>query len=98
MPRPHFLIVGLMLASATIARSLPVLADPPVRSILPPSPISSTQAKPAVLARDFGRLPLSFESNRGQADAKVRFLNHSGGSALFLTPTEAVFTLPTKTL
>jgi hypothetical protein len=98
MPRSNFLLVGLMLASATITISLPVLADPPVRSILPPAPISPTQAKPTVLARDFGRLPLSFESNRGQADAKVRFLNHSGDSALFLTPTEAVFTLPTKTL
>jgi hypothetical protein len=98
MPRSNFLLVGLMLASATSTISLPVLGDPPIRSILPPAPIPPKQAKPAVLARDFGRLPLSFESNQGQADAKVRFLTHHGDSALFLTPTEAVFTLPTKTL
>jgi hypothetical protein len=38
-------------------------------------------------------MPLTFESNQGQADRRVRFLAHSGESTLFLTPTEAVFTM-----
>src|SRR5262245_25472488 len=38
----------------------------------------------------YGRLPLSFEANRGQADARVKFLARGSGYGLFLTPTEAI--------
>ncbi len=41
----------------------------------------------------YGRLPLSFEANRGQADPRVRFLSRGNGSTLFLTSTEAVLAL-----
>jgi hypothetical protein len=36
---------------------------------------------------------LSFEANQGQTDAQVRFLSRGAGYALFLTPTEAAFSL-----
>ena len=36
--------------------------------------------------------PLLFEANRGQVDARVKFLSRSSDSALFLTPTAAVLT------
>ncbi|MFL6194677.1 MAG: SBBP repeat-containing protein [Thermoanaerobaculia bacterium] len=39
---------------------------------------------------DWGRRPLAFESNRGQAGAAVKFLARAPGYSLFLTPTEAV--------
>ncbi len=39
------------------------------------------------------RLPLAFESNRGQTDRRVRFVAHQPDSTLFLTPAEAVFSL-----
>lgn len=42
------------------------------------------------LARSFGNLPLSFEANQGQTDARVRFLARGRGYALFLTGNEAV--------
>jgi len=42
---------------------------------------------------NYGKLPLSFEANQGQADAQVRFLAHGQGYTLFLTPTEAVLSL-----
>ncbi len=42
---------------------------------------------------DYGRLPLSFEANRGQTDEQVEFLSRGNGYALFLTPNEAVLTL-----
>ena len=45
--------------------------------------------------RAAGSLPLSFESNEGQTNAKVRFLTHTADSALFFTPSEAVFTMAT---
>src|SRR5262245_18206707 len=38
----------------------------------------------------YGRLPLSFEANRGQADARVKFLARGSGYGLFLTTTEAI--------
>jgi len=36
-------------------------------------------------------LPLFFEANRGQTDARVKFLARSSGYTLFVTPTETVF-------
>jgi hypothetical protein len=62
---------------------------------------TALQAKPSVavathppqVREAYGHLPLSFEENRGQTDAKVRFLARGGGYSLFLTPTEAVLKL-----
>src|SRR5437899_2354900 len=48
--------------------------------------------KPQVLAA-YGKLPLSFEANEGQADPQVKFLSRGRGYTLFLTSTEAVLTL-----
>jgi hypothetical protein len=46
----------------------------------------------------YGRLPLSFELNQGQTDARVKFLARGHGYALFLTDNAAVFSFSeTKT-
>src|SRR5579862_2163374 len=45
------------------------------------------------LAEQLPKLPLSFEKNQGQADARVDFLSRGHGYALFLTPREAVLRL-----
>ena len=42
------------------------------------------------IAEHFGKLPLSFEINKGQMDQTVRFMAHGTGYDLFLTPTAAV--------
>jgi len=42
------------------------------------------------VAANFGKLPLSFELNKGQIDQSVKFLSHGAGYDLFLTSTEAV--------
>ena len=42
------------------------------------------------------QLPLIFEPNHGQADAKVRFLARGAGYSLFLEPTSAVLALQTS--
>ena len=61
--------------------------------------ISSTVAIPsqssaeASLARNFGKLPLSFEVNQGQSDPRVKFLSHGNGYSLFLTDSAAVLVL-----
>jgi len=45
----------------------------------------------------FGRLPLAFEPNQGQTDARVKFLAHGAGYGIFLTASEAVLSLPGAT-
>ncbi len=54
---------------------------------VPPTPA------PKQVAKSYGRLPLSFEANRGQTDGQVKFLSRGRGYTLFLTPTEAVLAL-----
>ena len=52
---------------------------------------SATRSK--LISAAYSKLPLSFEANVGQTDASVKFLSHSSGVSLFLTPTEAVLAL-----
>jgi hypothetical protein len=51
-------------------------------------PGSSSQA-----AQAYGRLPMTFELNRGQTDSRVDFLARGGGYTLFLSGEQAVFAL-----
>ncbi len=51
------------------------------------------QTARARLDANYGRLPLSFEANRGQADGRVKFLSRGRGYTLFLTADEAVLAL-----
>ena len=66
--------------------------------------ISSTVAIPsqssaeASVARNFGKLPLSFEVNNGQADPQVRFLSRGSGYSLLLTDRDALLTLSSKSV
>jgi hypothetical protein len=53
-------------------------------------------AEPVVRARaveSYGKLPLSFELNKGQTAPRVKFLSRGGGYSLFLTENEAVLAL-----
>jgi hypothetical protein len=45
------------------------------------------------LVESYGKLPLSFEINKGQADSQVKFLSRGSGYSLFLTGNEAVLSL-----
>ncbi len=51
---------------------------------------SLTQLK---VEESYGKLPLSFEANRGQTDERVNFLARGPGYSLFLTSGEAVLAL-----
>src|ERR1017187_6929371 len=60
------------------------------------SSVGARQADPNAQARildSYGKLPLSFEANHGQTDARVKFLSRTSGYSLFLTGNEAVLTL-----
>src|SRR5947209_2110353 len=50
-------------------------------------------ARQAHLSAAYGQLPLSFEANKGQTDARVNFLSRGAGYSLFLTPSRAVMEL-----
>jgi hypothetical protein len=42
---------------------------------------------------NYGKLPLSFEANQGQTDAKVKYLARGAGYSIFLSPGSATFSL-----
>jgi hypothetical protein len=60
----------------------------------PASPFPKTSpAQKAQIVENYGKLPLSFEANAGQADKSVKFLSRGSGYGLYLTRDEAVLTL-----
>src|SRR5438477_12664304 len=68
-------------------------ASPASRSVGASRP--SVAARPPILAvqEAYGRLPLSFEQNRGQASADVKYLSRGRGYTLFLTSQDVVLRL-----
>ena len=61
-------------------------------------PLANGLHTPATIARpsespDFGRLPLSFEPNRGQTDPSVRYMAHASGGTMYFTLSEVVLAL-----
>jgi len=58
-----------------------------------PRRVASAEPDRIRLAASYGRLPLTFEVNRGQTDARVKFLARGQGYTLFLTGNEAVLSL-----
>ena len=52
--------------------------------------VHTSQAR---LAQNYGKLPLSFELNKGQTDSQVKFLSRGHGYTMFLTQSEAVLSL-----
>jgi hypothetical protein len=56
-------------------------------------PVPSTDSNRTSIAKNYGKLPLSFEANQGQSDPQVRFLSRGNGYSLFLTDKEAVLAL-----
>src|SRR5580692_8502289 len=54
---------------------------------------SSSSAAASQTTPAFGKLPLSFEPNRGQADPRVQFVSRGPGYTLYLTPAEALLSL-----
>ena len=53
----------------------------------------ATPTDTAVVASEYGKLPLSFQTNQGQSDPQVRFTSRGNGYSLFLTDSAAVLSL-----
>src|SRR5712692_937462 len=98
MKRAYFICLFQCLTTTfLLAQSNPVpLTNQNARVV---SPISASEADPKAQAKileSYGKLPLSFEANHGQADGRVKFLSRTGGYTLFLTADEAVLALRGK--
>jgi hypothetical protein len=95
MKRAYFVCLFLCLTTIfLLSQPNPVPLINQSAGVVPP--ISASQADPkaqAGILDSYGKLPLSFEANHGQADARVKFLSRTGGYSLFLTGDEAVLTL-----
>jgi len=87
----------ILINAIALAQSIPVpLID---KSALVVRSISTSHIRPKAESRildSYGKLPLSFEANHGQADAQVKFLSRMGGYSLFLTGDEAVLAFSGK--
>ena len=82
MKRVFFVCLFLCLTTSLLSQSNPVSL-----------PIGASQADPKNHARildQYGKVPLTFEANHGQTDARVKFLSRTSGYSLFLTDNEAV--------
>jgi uncharacterized protein (TIGR03437 family) len=80
--------LGGVLLLAGLAAGL--VSVPPRLSIQSKSQASGAAVR---IEEAYGRLALSFEPNQGQTDARVRFVSHGPGYALFLTGDGAVLSL-----
>ena len=87
--------IRITLALAAFASTcLPAGASAPKAASSIAAARSATVSRATPLAHEaYGKLPLSFEANRGQADESVNFLARGPGYTLALSPTEAVFGL-----
>jgi hypothetical protein len=72
------------------SQSNPVASPNPESRIPNPGYGSPAQSR---LVESYGKLPLSFEINKGQTDSRVKFLSRGSGYSLFLTGNEAVLSL-----
>ncbi|HLL22192.1 MAG TPA: hypothetical protein VK427_08670, partial [Kofleriaceae bacterium] len=69
-----------------------------VPTLVAAKPASPTaKAQRATIAAAYGQLPLAFEANHGQHPQPVDFLARGPNYTLWLTPTEAVFSLRNAT-
>ena len=83
-------VVLLTVAASVYYRSASLKARPtsaPASSSLAGNPTSPAEAR---ASEAYGKLPLSFEANKGQSNAQVKFLSRGSGYSLFLTNEEAV--------
>jgi hypothetical protein len=60
---------------------------------VPASPVALQPAARSRINASYAALPLAFETNRGQTDPQVKYMARAGGYTLFLTSSEAVFSL-----
>jgi len=84
----HRWVVGLSVAAALMVGAS--AAPNPVKTKKSPSAPSAKATPVAKLRSSLLEMPLAFELNRGQTDAKVKFLTRAQNFTVFLMPGETV--------
>ena len=88
---PHEVMVFFRRTVSVIAIAVfPMLAAGATPAIGTASVANGSHAK---IEQQYGKLPLTFEANHGQADSQVKFLSHGDGYGLYLTSQAAVLFL-----
>ncbi len=96
VPRPRMSSVYVVLSVSILALAAFIFG--PSQRMIEASRLQSEDAQTERAARSrisemYGRLPLSFEANQGQADASVKFVSRGVGYQLYLTGNEATLAL-----
>src|SRR5580692_3526674 len=86
----------ILINGIALAQSTPVPLIDKSALVVPPIRTSHIHPAESRILDSYGKLPLSFEANHGQADAQVKFLSRMGGYTLFLTGDEAVLAFSGK--
>jgi hypothetical protein len=88
------LISTILLAQSSSSITDAVIKAPLIKQSAAVKGVSQPDlASQAKIREGYGKLPLSFEANQGQADSRVKFLTRTGAYSLFLTGDEAVLVL-----
>ncbi|HKQ52566.1 MAG TPA: hypothetical protein VJT74_09365, partial [Pyrinomonadaceae bacterium] len=91
MPRSRPVTYAVCLLAVILTVAWPAApTTTPAGTTEPAAPDESTTAR---AGEAYGKLPISFVANEGQADERVKFISRGSGYSLSLTPTEAVLVL-----
>jgi hypothetical protein len=94
--RWHSLVRAVLAIPSTVAMSsLVATLAGTIQVVAPSATLGQQSSAPnrSVVAENYGRLPLSFEANKGQAGPQVQFQSRGRGYSLFLTNSSAVLAL-----
>jgi hypothetical protein len=89
--KTKIILVVCLLWAFPLATLPRVAAKPSAAS--PAQTTANTAEVKMTVSENYGKLPLSFEPNMGQSAKAVKFLSRGNGYTVFLTATEAVFSL-----
>jgi len=86
-------LASLFISLTPRVPATPAVKNPSRRDEVRPSLPAGDAANKMRVSEAYGKLPMSFEPNRGQTDRKVKYLSRGSGYTLFLTPTAATLAL-----
>lgn len=90
----HLLAIFLLISLGVLTfPPAPSLSDASAPALARPGSAKAFAVSKPLAVKQYANLPLSFEANLGQSDARVRFLSRGPGYTLFLTSKEAVLAL-----
>jgi Beta-propeller repeat len=87
--------IKVFVSLAVLAGLLVSMIFPPQTAIQAETVKTNLEEKAQTINAGYGKMPLIFEKNKGQTDRQAKFLARGKSYALYLAPSEAVFSLKT---